>query len=73
MGKIDFFEDLEIWQEAKEISKIAYTLTMTRKLNKNHRFRVQFRASAGSITDNIAEGFERGRNKEFMQFLFVAK
>jgi len=73
MAKVEVFEDLEIWKEAKELNKNVYTLTLKEKLSKDFRFRDQIRASAGSIMDNIAEGFERGGNKEFVQFLFIAK
>ena len=71
--KIEKFEDLEIWQEARELCKFVFTVTSSGQLHKDFRFRDQIRASAGSIMDNIAEGFERGGNKEFVQFLFIAK
>jgi len=73
MAKVEVFEDLEIWKEAKELNKNVYTLTLKGEISKDFRFRDQIRASAGSIMDNIAEGFERGGNKEFVQFLFIAK
>lgn len=71
--KIEKFEDLEIWQSAYELSKQVYTITKVELFNKDYRFRDQIRASSGSVMDNIAEGFERGGNKEFTQFLFIAK
>ena len=71
--KIERFEDLEIWKEAREICKFVYGVTSRDLFNKDFKFRDQIRASAGSIMDNIAEGFERGGNKEFAQFLYISK
>jgi four helix bundle protein len=67
------FEDLEIWQEAREISKIVYEITSKGSFSTDFKFRDQMRASAGSAMDNIAEGFDRGGNKEFYQFLSISK
>ena len=67
------FEDLEIWQEARELCKIVYDITSRDHFNKDFKFRDQMRASAGSAMDNIAEGFDRGGNKEFSQFLSVSR
>lgn len=71
--KIERFEDLEIWKEARELCKVVYSLTSTGSFQKNFRFRDQILASSGSIMDNIAEGFERNGRKEFIQFLSIAK
>ena len=67
------FEDLEIWQEARELCKIVYEITSTGPFNNDFKFRDQIRSSAGSIMDNIAEGFDRGGNKEFNQFLSISR
>jgi four helix bundle protein len=73
MAGINCFEDLEIWKMARLFCKDIYAVTNYNLFNKDYRFRDQLRASAGSIMDNIAEGFERNGNKEFVQFLFIAK
>ena len=73
MATVNCFEDLEIWKMARAFSKDIYAITNYNLFNKDYRFRDQIRASAGSIMDNIAEGFERNGNKEFVQFLFIAK
>ena len=73
MSKISRFEDLEIWKDARELCKFVFQITSGGPFSKDYRFRDQIRASSGSIMDNIAEGFERGGNKEFLQFLSVAK
>ncbi len=67
------FEQLEIWQLARELNKLVYQITTEEPFCHDFRLRDQIRASSGSISDNIAEGFERGGNKEFIQFLFIAK
>ncbi len=71
--KIERFEDLEIWQEARELCKRVFEITMVNPFCSDFKFRDQIRSSSGSIMDNIAEGFERDGNKEFIQFLSVAK
>ena len=59
------FEDLAIFQKARELSKKVYPITQREEFKYDTRFVQQIRAAAGSIMDNIAEGFERGGNKEF--------
>jgi len=71
--KIERFEDLEIWQEARELCKYIFTLTSKEPFSRDFKLRDQIHGSSGSIMDNIAEGFGRGGNKEFLQFLFIAK
>ena len=67
------FEELRIYQQARELSKEVYVLTRKGEWKYDTRFVQQIRAAAGSVMDNIAEGFERQGNKEFKQFLYVAK
>ena len=70
--KVTRFEDLEIWQEARELCKVVYEITSTSPFSLDFKFRDQIRASSGSAMDNIAEGFNREGNKEFCQFLYVS-
>ncbi|MBZ0242718.1 MAG: four helix bundle protein [Bacteroidales bacterium] len=67
------FEDIQIWQKARDLSKHVFELTAEGNVTKDYRFCDQIRASSGSVMDNIAEGFEREGNKEFIQFLYIAK
>lgn len=73
MATITRFEDLEIWKLARQQAKEIYELTMTGSFAKDFELRNQINASAGSVMDNIAEGFERFTNKEFCQFLIISK
>ena len=73
MASIKCFEDLKIWQMSREFCKDIYRITVYESFAKDYRFKDQIRASSGSIMDNIAEGFERDGNKEFIQFLSIAK
>lgn len=67
------FEDLEVWQDARALCRKVKDITDHPPFCNDFRFRDQIRASSGSVMDNIAEGFERGGNKEFIQFLSIAK
>jgi len=71
--KITRFEDIKVWQEARILTKMVYEA-----INKNNNFRKdirlcsQIQSASGSVMANIAEGFVRHSNKEFIQFLFIA-
>jgi four helix bundle protein len=73
MATVKDFEELAIFQKARELSKKIYPITQRDEFKYDTRFVQQIRAAAGSIMDNIAEGFERGGNKEFVNFLYIAK
>jgi four helix bundle protein len=69
-NKIEKFEDLNVWQEAMELSKDIYQNFAE---CNDFGFSDQIRRAAVSIPSNIAEGFDRQTNKELIQFLFIAK
>lgn len=71
--KVTRFEDLEIWKLARGLYRLVYKITSEEPFCRDFKFRDQIRHSSGSVSDNIAEGFERGGNKEFIQFLSVAR
>jgi four helix bundle protein len=73
MGKIERFEDIEAWKKARELTRIIYEVTAQGKIAADFSLKDQFRRAAMSIMANIAEGFEREGNKEFRQFLAMAK
>jgi four helix bundle protein len=67
------FEDLRVWQNARTFSNLVYQLTRGRSLRNDFGLTSQMQRASVSIMANIAEGFERGSNKEFINFLFIAK
>lgn len=73
MAGIEKFEDLEIWKLARELCIIVRSLTSKGPFVKDFKFASQINSAAGSIMDNIAEGFERDGNREFINFLYIAK
>jgi four helix bundle protein len=70
---MDNFEDFEIWKDARELCKKIKFITEKSNFSKEFHLKNQILSASGSIMDNIAEGIERGGNKELIQFLFIAK
>ena len=73
MGTIKRFEDLEVWQKARSFAKVVYGTTKKGTFSRDFELRHQINRSAGSLMDNIVEGFERDGRQEFVQFLSIAK
>ncbi len=73
MAAFQKFEDIHAWQLAREIAMDIWTLIETTPLGNDFALRNQINRSSGSIMDNIAEGAERNGNREFIQFLSIAK
>jgi four helix bundle protein len=73
MGQAKQFEDLEVWQAAKNVVLQVYRLTRDGMLAKDYGFKDQLQRAAVSIMANIAEGHERGGSREYIQFLYIAK
>ena len=73
MSTIKRFEEIISWKEARELNRVLRKLIKEKRFERNFGLISQLERSAGSIMDNIAEGFERGGNKEFIQFLSIAK
>jgi four helix bundle protein len=73
MATVKQFEDLEIWQNARRLNKDIYPFFQSLIENKFFELYRQMERSAGSIMDNIAEGFDRDGNRELIQFLAIAK
>ncbi len=73
MSKIERFEDMEAWQEARAIVSKIYDLCKNDSFRKNFNLTNQIQRAAISIIANIVGGFGRRGNKEFAQFLFIAK
>lgn len=73
MAVIRRFEDLQVWMESRELYRQVWLVINRKTIQKQFRLVSQMEAAAGSIMDNIAEGFERGSRNEFILFLGYAK
>ena len=67
------FEELEVWRVARKAVREVYTLTKSPAFAADFGLRDQLRRASVSIVSNIAEGFERSGNAEFIRFLYIAK
>lgn len=75
MALIKRFEDLVVWQRARELTKFVYSLTSSKgsKFKYDRGLTDQIQRASVSVMSNIAEGFERGTNQEFLNYLFIAR
>jgi len=71
--KIDRFEDIEAWKEARNLVNTIYNISNEGLFSKDFSLKNQIRGASVSVMSNIAEGFDRGTNREFTQFLIVAR
>jgi len=73
MATVKCFEELHVWQEARKLVKEIYKAAKQRGFARDFGLRDQIQRATTSTMSNIAEGFERGSKKEFIQFLNIAK
>ncbi len=73
MPRIERFEDLKCWQTGRQLKRVAYQLSRKPAFSYDRDLVSQIRRAVQSVTANIAEGFEREGNREFLQFLSQAK
>lgn len=73
MVKITRFEDIESWKKARTLTSEIYKITGSGEFVRDFGLKDQIRRASVSILSNIAEGFERGGDKEFLYFLALAK
>jgi len=69
----DRFEELGAWKMARDLANLIYVLSRESGFSKDYGFKDQIQRAAVSVMNHIAEGFERGRNKDFATFLFIAR
>jgi len=73
MATVESFEELQVWQDARQLVKAVYAETRRRPFARDYRLCSQIQSAATSTMSNIAEGFERGSKQKFIQFLNIAK
>jgi four helix bundle protein len=73
VATIERYEDIKGWQRARELTNFVYTITKQEAFSRDFGLKDQIRRAAISVMSNIAEGFERGGQKEFIHFLSIAK
>lgn len=67
------FEDLHVWQKARELNRQIYLATKTTTFARDFALRDQIRRASISVMSNLAEGFDRGSRNEFQRFVAIAK
>lgn len=73
MATIEKFEEIEAWKLARQVTRSIYEISSSGNFAKDYALCNQIRRASISILSNIAEGFERSGNKEFLNFLAIAK
>jgi four helix bundle protein len=73
MSKISSFEEIKAWKAARIFTKKLYQTTSRNGFDKDYELKRQIRKATVSISSNVAEGFERNTDKEFIYFLYIAK
>ncbi len=72
MATITKFEDLKVWQKARELCRHIFELIAESRFSKDYKLKDHINGSSGSVMDNIAEGFGRQGNNEFINFLTIS-
>jgi len=73
LGRIDRFEELEVWKVSMALCSEIYKLTNSEYFSKDFGLKDQIRRSAVSVPSNISEGYERDSKRQFLYFLVIAK
>ena len=73
MATYESFEELQVWQKARQLVNEVYTVSKNSEFGRDLGLQNQIRRAAVSVMSNVAEGFERGGTGEFVQFLSLAK
>jgi len=73
MASFKSFEEIVAWQKARENTKLIYSITKKNGFERDYDLRNQIRDSATSVMGNIAEGFDRDTDKEFVRFLYISR
>ena len=73
MGSFKSFDEIVAWQKARVLTKEIYLVTSLLKFDKDYSLKDQIRRSSVSVMANIAEGYDRRGDKEFIRFLNIAK
>ncbi|OGW17614.1 MAG: four helix bundle protein [Nitrospinae bacterium RIFCSPLOWO2_12_FULL_45_22] len=71
--KIEKFEDIDAWREARKLVNMIYDVSNNGNFSNDYGLRDQIRRASISAMSNISEGFDRETNKEFIQFLIIAR
>lgn len=72
-NEIRRFEDLKAWQSGRDLTNAVYSLTQKKQFGSDYGLIDQIRRASVSVMNNVAKGFGRGSNKDFVKFLFIAR